>query len=155
MKTLRNRDLEVELHHEGSKAIIEGKTSVPFKTFVQLILQRKVSQILKTNSEESIILSSNLLTDLASAPDDSQENRTQLVIVTLGVGILAGIFTFSILMVGLLSFKVALNRVDFLIVAVVLVSLAGLTSTMAKMKKKNRAQKIADAMERVTSMLTK
>ena len=155
MTAKRNRDLEVDLHIEGSKAIIEGKTSVPFATFVQLILKRKVINLLKSSADEPVIVSSTLLTDLASAPDDSTENRTQLVLVTLGVGILVGVFVCALIMFGLLSFSIQLDRIDFLIVAAVLLGLAGLASIMGKNKKKDRGQRITDTMERITSIVTK
>lgn len=155
MKTKRNHDLEVDLHIEGSKAIIEGKTSVPFKTFVNLILKRKVTNLVKDSGDEPIIVSSKMLTDLASAPDDSTENRTQLVMVTLSVGVLCGVFLCAVLMAALLSFGINLDRFDFAIIAVVLLGLAGLLAAMAKGKKKDRSQKIADTMERITAIVSK
>lgn len=155
MRIHKNQDVEVDLHIEGSKAIIEGKTSVPFKTFVQLILKRKVTNLVKDSGDEPVIVSSKMLTDLASAPDDSTENRIQLIVVTLGVGIVVGVFLSALLMVGLLSFSVQLDRIDFLIVAAVLLGLAGLTSVLGKTKKVDRGQKIADTMERITSIVSK
>ena len=95
-------DLEVEVKTESSKAVITGKTSVPFRTFVGLVLQRKVLQLFKDWGEEPVILSSSLLTNLASAPQDSQENKAHLVTVTLGVGVLLGIFFLAALQAGLL-----------------------------------------------------
>lgn len=155
MTAKRHRDLEVDLTIEGSKAIIEGKTSVPFKTFVNLILKRKVINLIKDSGDEPVIVSSKMLTDLASAPDDSTENRTQLIMVTLAVGILGGVFIFALAMIGLLSLRITLERFDFIIVAVVLLGLAGLAAAMGKTKKKNRGQKIADTMEHIASIVSK
>lgn len=155
MARVRKRDLEVELKHEGSKAIIEGKTSVPFKTFVNLIEQRKVAPLVKTQGDEPIIIRSELLTDLASAPDNNAENRAQLIMVTLGVGLLTGVFCFAIAQICLMSFGIQLAWKDYFLIAGVLLGIALLTSIMAKMKRKNRTQRIADAMEYITSMLSR
>ncbi|MBT3293381.1 hypothetical protein HN512_00395 [Candidatus Peregrinibacteria bacterium] len=155
MATTKKRDIEVDLNIEGSRAIIEGKTSVPFQAFVKLILQRKISNLFKTHSEEPIIVESSLLTSIASAPNDSPENRAHLVLVTLGVGILVGVFISSVAIVALYSLNISFGRKEALIVAIVLLGIAGLTAILAKTKQKNRTQKIADAMERVASMLSK
>ncbi len=148
-------DLEVELRTEQSKAVITGKTSVPFRTFVSLVLQRKVFQLFKQWDKEPVILSSELLTQLASAPQDSQENRTHLIIVTLGVGTLFGIFLFALAQVALAMLDYRLGTRELMLVAGGLVGLAVLTSVLARMQKLARAQRIADAMERTAQFLSK
>jgi pilus assembly protein TadC len=148
-------DLEIELKTESSKAVITGKTSVPFRTFVGLILQRKVFQLFKQWEKDPVILSSELLTQLASAPQDSQENRTHLIIVTLGVGVLTGIFLFSAILVLLSFFNVFLDQQAFAIIAVGLLSVALLGFALARLQRLTRAQKIADAMERTAQFLSK
>jgi len=148
-------DLEVELHTEQSRAVIAGKTSVPFRTFVGLVLQRKVFQLFKQWDKEPVILSSELLTQLASAPQDSQENRTHLIMVTLGVGMLAGIFCFSAAIVLLSFFDIFLGQQAFAIIAVGLLAIAVLGTLLARLQKLTRAQRIADVMERTASFLSK
>lgn len=148
-------DLEIELKTEQSRAIIAGKTSVPFRTFVGLVLQRKVLQLFRQWGEEPVILSSELLTNLASAPQDSQENRTHLVIVTLGVGLLAGVFALAVGQVILLFFAVTLGTLELLLIAGSLLGLAILVSLLSKLQRLNRAQKIADTMERVATFLAR
>ncbi|HCI03610.1 TPA: hypothetical protein DE059_01655, partial [Candidatus Peribacteria bacterium] len=64
-------DLEVKVKEEKMKAIIEGRTAVPFKTFVGLVLQRKVFPLFKKWGDEPVIINSELLTTLASAAQDS------------------------------------------------------------------------------------
>ena len=148
-------DLEVELHTGQSRAVIAGKTSVPFRTFVGLVLQRKVFQLFKQWDKEPVILSSELLTQLASAPQDSQENRTHLIIVTLGVGTLFGIFLFTLGQgVGALL-GYSLNAKELLLIAGGLVAIAVLGVVLARMQKLARAQRIADAMERTAQFLSK
>lgn len=148
-------DLEIELKTEQNRAIIAGKTSVPFRTFVGLVLQRKVFQLFKQWDKEPVIISSELLTQLASAPQDSQENRSHIIIVTLGVGTLFGIFVFSLgqVVLSLLGFELGTN--ELMLVAGSLVALAVLAVVLARMQKLARAQRIADVMERTASFLSR
>ena len=148
-------DLEIELRTEQNRAIITGKTSVPFRTFVGLVLQRKVFQLFKQWDKEPVILSSELLTHLASAPQDSQENRAHLIIVTLGVGTLFGIFVFALGQVVLSVLGYELGSSDLMLIAGGLVCLAVLTVVLARLQKLARAQRIADVMERTASFLSK
>ena len=148
-------DLEVELRTESSKAVITGKTAVPFRTFVGLVLQRKVLQLFKQWGDEPVILSSELLTNLASAPQDSQENRTHLIIVTLGVGILGGIFALALGQAALIFWQITLGLRELLLIAGSLLTLAILVGVLAKLQKLNRGQKIADTMEKVAQFLSK
>ncbi len=148
-------DLEVNIRNEHSKAVIEGKTSVPFKTLVQLILQRKVLTLFKSWGDTPVILSSDLLTSLASAPQDSQENRAQLVLVTLGTGVLVGVFAFAIFQIALLPWGITMGQKELLLIAGGLVGLAFLVVALSRIQRKNKSQKIADAMERVANMLSK
>ena len=152
---IKTPDLEVKLKTEEAKAIIEGKTPVPFKTLVALILQRKVIPLFKKWGDEPIIINSELLTSIASAPQDSQENRNHLVLVTLGVGVLVGVFCFSIFQFLLQSFGFALGRTELIAICILLVGVAGMTSVLMKVQRKSRAQKIADTMERVAGLLGK
>lgn len=151
----RPTDLQVDIRNERSKAVIEGKTSVPFKTIVQLILQRKVLTLFKNWGDEPVIINSDLLTNLASAPQDSQENRAQLVLVTLGTGILIGVFALAVFQIALLPWNIHLAQKELLIIAGGLVSLALLVAILSRVQRKNRSQKIADAMERIANMLSK
>ncbi|MCK5019928.1 MAG: hypothetical protein KAS32_22930 [Candidatus Peribacteraceae bacterium] len=153
MKSSKSRDLEVDLRLDGSKAIIEGKTTVPFKTFVQLILQRKMPNIVKENTDEPIILSSKLLTDLAAAPDDNREDQAHTILITLGVGVLAGVLLFSLLMVIFQLFNISFGQKEFLIVIGVLFGLIVLASATLKIKKRKKTQKVADYMEQISSLL--
>ncbi|MDO8469308.1 MAG: hypothetical protein Q7S29_06165 [Candidatus Peribacter sp.] len=148
-------DLEIELRTEQNRAIITGKTSVPFRTFVGLVLQRKVFQLFKQWDKEPVILSSELLTQLASAPQDSQENRAHLIIVTLGVGTLFGIFVFALGQVVLSVLGYELGSSDLMLIAGGLVCLAVLTVVLARLQRLARAQRIADVMERTASFLSK
>lgn len=149
-------ELEVEISNTGTKAVIEGKTSVPFKTFVSLILQRKVQVLFKRSSDDPVIVSSDLLTALASAPQDKQEDRTKLVIVTLGVGIVAGVFVTVLVFLGLLLFRIQPEVKDLGIVLGVIVGLAVLAILLQKPQKKSAlGEKIYESMEKMTNLISR
>ncbi len=149
-------DVEVDISNEGGRAVIEDKTSVPFRTFVSLILQRKVQTIFKKCQDEPVIVSSELLTSLASAPDDRQEDRAKLVLVTMGVGVIVGLFLTVAIFVALMLFGIQPVMQDLLItlaalafVAVVVVMLQG------AQKKKGLKEKLYESMEKVTDLVTR
>lgn len=152
---MKNKDLEVDLKMEGSKAVIAGKTSVPFSTFVKLVLERKLGNVLKSSSEESIIVSSELLTALASAPQDSRENQTKFTLVTLGTGVLLGIFIFSLTLIVLPIVGITLGAQDYGVIVGGLVGLVVLALVLERLKRRKKADKITEAMERLTSLLSK
>ncbi|MBU2259620.1 hypothetical protein KKC44_03350 [Patescibacteria group bacterium] len=152
---LKSPDLEVKLKEDRTRAIIEGKTPVSFKTLVALILQRKIIPLFGKWGDEPVILNSELLTSIASAPQDSQENRAHLVIVTLGVGVLTGVFAFAIIQSLLMVTGITFGQKELLLVAGSLVGLSFLANILSKVQRGNRAQKLADKMEKVASLLSK
>ena len=147
--------MDAKLKTDQGKAIVEGKTAIPFKTFVGLILQRKVLTLFKKWGKEPVIVDSELLTDLASAQQDSQENKEQLVLVTLATGVLVGVFVMAVVQVALTPWGVYLKEREFLLIAGVLLGLAALTFALSRTKKKSRGHKITDTMERVSSIVSK
>ena len=149
-------DVEVDISNEGGRAVIEDKTSVPFRTFVSLILQRKVQTIFKKCQDEPVIVSSGLLTALASAPDDRQEDRAKLVLVTMGVGVVVGVFLTVAAFVGLLLFDVHPEMKDLLITlsAIAFVAIVGFVLQGAQ-KKKDFKEKLYESMEKVTDLVTR
>jgi len=151
----RPPDLEVKLKEEHTRAIIEGRTSVPFKTFVALVLQRKVIPLFKNWGDEPVIINSELLTSLASAPQDSQENRAKLVLVTLGVGVLTGVFFFATGMFVLETLDKDLGQKGFLIIAGGLAALAVLVNILGRIQSRGKSEKLAEKMEKLAGMLSK
>ena len=147
--------MDAKLKTDHGKAIVEGKTAVPFKTFVGLVLQRKVLQLFKQWGKEPVIIDSELLTDLASAEQDSQENREQLITVTLGVGILAGVFVLTVVQIALAPWGIYLKERELLIIAGIILGLAVLAFLLGRIKKKDKSQKLTDTMEKITSIVSK
>src|SRR3990167_9608247 len=117
MNHASNGETEVQFKPELGKAVIEGKTTVPFQSLVTLILQRKVLTLFKQWGKEPVIIGSELLTGLASAPQDSQENRSHLVHVSLGVGVLLGVALFSLVLVALQLAQITLGQRELLMIA--------------------------------------
>ncbi len=149
-------DVELDIETIGGKAIIEDKTSVPFRTFVSLILQRKVQTLFKKCQDEPVIVSSELLTSLASAPDDRQEDRGKLVLVTMGVGVVAGVFLTVAAFAGLMLFDVYPQMKELLIVLAALTFVAVVVIVLQNsQKKKGFKEKLYESMEKVTDLVTK
>ena len=140
---------------EQQTAIIEGKTSVPLRTFVKLVYERKLGNLLKTEGEEPIILASDLLTDLASAPHDSRQNQAKLTLVTLGCGFLLGVFCFSLVEIVLPLININLTREHYGAFIGILLILVFLVMTLEKMRRRKKDDKVTEAMERLTSLISK
>jgi hypothetical protein len=61
---------------------------VKFAKFVQLVASRDFWQVMEKNKDEDIIMSSNLLTDLAGAVEDKSEKKTPVIfLVGLAIGV--------------------------------------------------------------------
>lgn len=149
-------EVEVEITNTGQKAIIEGKTSVPFKTFVTLILQRRVQMLFKTCQDEAVIVNSTLLTALASAPGDKQEDKGKLVLVTMGVGTIVGVF-FTVAV--FLILKIINIQPEIKDLGIVLAVIAGIVvlgiALMKNQKKSGFTEKLFDAMEKTTDLISR
>lgn len=151
----KHEDLEVEIRPGENRAIVAGKTAVSFKKFVALILQRKVTALFKEWGDDPVVISSELLTGLASAPQDSQENRTQLILVTLGTGILFGIFLFALIQILLSTLGVPLGTRELAVLASGLFGLTIIVTVLSKIKRRKRGEKVVETMERLASLLSK
>ncbi len=149
-------DVELAISGGPGKAVIEGKTAVPFRTFVTLILQRKVQAIFKTSQDEPVIVSSDLLTKLASAPSDKQEDRSKLTLITFGVGILGGIFLSAAALLGLLLFRIQIEVKDLSILLGAIAGIVILAMIIMKTQKKTGfKEKLQESMEKVTEMVSR
>lgn len=149
-----NGELEVHFKQETGKAVIEGKTVVPFQAFVALVLQRKVTALLKTWGKHPVIVDSELLTSLASAPQDSQENRANLLLVTLVAGALAGVTAFAAIQVVLLLLEISLGYRELGVIIGSVATLVGLLWIAMKSQKKTKSEKLVETMEHVSSLLS-
>lgn len=149
------KDLEVQFRPETGKAVIEGKTTVPFQAFVMLVLQRKVFKLFKEWGKTPIVVDSEMLTSLASAPQDSIENKSNLVTVSLGVGILAGIVLLAAIQVALSTLEIALTMQHLLILIGVIVGLGVISYFLMQTQKGKKSEKLLETMENLSSFLGK
>ncbi len=156
MLSKKTDDIEVEISGGGGKAIIEGKTTVSFKTFVSLVLQRKITDLFKSRGKDPVIINSELLTELASSPQDSHENKAQLVLVTMGAGVIVGVFCFTVLQVILQEFfSFPLYTRELLLIAGSLLGLAIIGIVLSKVKKRNKGEKLLETMEKLAALISK
>lgn len=153
--TTDNGELEVRFKPDSGKAVIEGKTVVPFQAFIALILQRKVTNLLKTWSKAPIIVDSELLTSLASAPQDSQENRANVVLVSMITGVLAGVTVFAVVQIGLLLLKFPLGYKELGTIVGSVAFLLLLVISMMKGQKKPKGEKLMEMMEKAAGLVGK
>lgn len=69
---------------------------VKFGSFVQLVANRDMQEAVSANYDQDIILSSNLLTELASARDQREEKKIPLVfLVGIAIGVVLTYIFFS------------------------------------------------------------
>ncbi|MEK7523995.1 MAG: hypothetical protein AAB588_03095 [Patescibacteria group bacterium] len=66
------------------------KVKVRFEKFVQLVATHNFEEVMKRHAQEDVILSTNLLTDLANAHDEEPGSDKKLPIILI-VGIIIGI----------------------------------------------------------------
>jgi len=151
----KKEELEVHFKNDLGKVVIEGKTTVPFQAFVTLILQRKVFSLFKEWGKEPVIMNSELLTSLASAPQDTVENRSRLILVSLGIGILGGVAVFALAQAGLLTINIALGREELLLIGGGIVAIGALSAVLVRIQRMRRSDKIVEAVESLSNFLSK
>lgn len=146
-------DVEFDISPGSTKAVIEGKTAVPFKQLVQLILQRKVTTLFQDWGKTPVVLESELLTGLASAPQDNVESSTRVVLTGMGCGVLVGVFVLATLQFGLSLAGITLQPTHHLLLSGGLAGLAALVVLLSRAQRKNRADKIVEGIEKIASMM--
>lgn len=67
-----------------------NKVKVNFEKFVQLVATHDFQEVMKAHANEDIILSTNLLTDLANAHEEEPQQTSRVPIIFV-VGILLGV----------------------------------------------------------------
>lgn len=67
------------------------KVKVKFDKFVQLVATHDFEEVMKQHAEEDIILSTNLLTDLANAHEEAEPASKSKLPVIFIVGIIVGV----------------------------------------------------------------
>lgn len=81
-------------HPSGVNA--SGYIKITFDRFVALVASRSFLEVVERNKDEEVILSTNLLTDLANARRFAPNTKTPLMLLGgVAVGILFGYFLFT------------------------------------------------------------
>ena len=71
------------------------KIKVKFENFVQLVASHNYEDVVEKNRDEEIVVSSNLLTDLANAHEQDEERRIPAIFI---IGVVIGIVVTYILL---------------------------------------------------------
>lgn len=146
-------ELEVQFKPETGKAIVEGKTAVPFQAFITLVLQRKVLSLTKQWGKHPVIVDSELLTSMASAPQDSVENRSNMITVSLIVGALLGIVALAVIEIVLMLANVPLGLKELSILVGSIAVVTVLLMMALKMQRKPKNEKLVETIESLASFL--
>lgn len=146
-------ELEVHFKPDTGKAVIEGKTVVPFQSFVTLVLQRKVLPLCKQWGKDPVVVGSELLTSLASAPQDSRENLGGLVTVSLAAGALLGVAGLALAEIVLLLVQTPLGLPELSILLGSVAGLVVLLFLLMQLQRKPKGEKVLETMEQVSSFL--
>lgn len=79
-------DGQHDRHHETE--YVKDLIKVKFEKFVQLVASRDFWQVLERHKDDDIIMSPNLLTELAAATDEKGEKKTPVIfLVGLAIGV--------------------------------------------------------------------
>lgn len=146
-------DLEVRFRPEDNRAVIEGKTKISFEALVKLILQRKVFTLFKKWGNEPIVVGSELLTSLASAPQDSQENKYNLILTSIAFGVIAGIFGFAVVEVVLHLAGYILGLREYLMLLVAMFAVLAIALILVKMQRVKRTDGFVETMESLSAAI--
>lgn len=71
------------------------KVKVSFSNFVQLVANHNYEEVINKNEDEDVIVSSNLLADLANAHEQEEERRIPAIFI---IGVVLGIVVTYILL---------------------------------------------------------
>jgi len=149
-------DLQLPLQTpQGGKAIIEGKTAIPFASFVKLVLKRKVQTLFKDFQEEPIILSSSLLTHLASAPDDSHEDKSKVILTAVVIGFCFGMFLTAFALVVFRMMGIEIGASELLTGLGVLLALAIAVFASMKISGHKMKQQLIEKVEEVAGLFAR
>ncbi len=148
------KELELTIKHDENKAFIEGKTVVTFESIVKLILQRKVDPLYKTLGKDPVIVSTELLTSIASAQQDNRPNKVKYTTVTCGFGIIVGLFVSALILLGFNYANVAVTREYLFWFCGGIVAVAIVVLIVARMQRNEQGGKLVDSMEKITGMFS-
>jgi hypothetical protein len=145
----------MELRREQPHVVVEGKTTVPFQSFVRLVLQRKVEQLFKEWRNEPLIMNSTLLTSLANAPQESTDDKGKVILTSLILGVGCGIFLSAVILLFLELAGISVDMGEFASVIGIIVVLALLLQIAVRMSGREKRQKLVERVEKISSVIGK
>lgn len=152
----KNPDVTVTLKPpQGDRAVIEGKTSISFGAFVRLILQKKVQGILKDWQGEPVIISSDLLTKIASAPGDTAEDKSKVILTALVIGICGGFFIAASGIVILGMMGITIGQKELLVALTVLLVVAAAVFGALQIHTRKIRDQFIEKIERVSDIFSR
>ncbi len=139
----------------GEQAIIEGKTAVPFATFMKLMLQKKLQPLVKDWQSEPVIISSDLLTKIASAPAESLEDRSKVLLTACVIGFCGGFFVaaFAIVVLGMMG--VEIGQKELLVALTVLLVIALVVYSALQVHTRKIKEQFIEKIERIADMFSR
>jgi len=139
----------------GEQAIIEGKTAVPFGAFIRLTLQRKVQGLMKEWQSEPVIISSDLLTKIASAPSESLEDRSKVLLTACVIGFCGGFFVaaFAIVVLGMMG--VEIGQKELLVALTVLLVVALVVYSALQVHTRKIKEQFIEKIERIADIFSR
>jgi hypothetical protein len=148
-------DVKVSMKEKGEHAVIEGKTAVPFGTFVTLLRKRKVQSLMSKWQKEPVILSSELLTHIASAGNDTDEDRSKVILTALVIGLCFGLFVMAIGLFVLGILGITIGQRELMTGLLVLLVLAGAVYASMQIHTGKMKQDLVETVDKVSEMFGK
>jgi len=155
-KINRNRDVHMPVKtSEGEKVVIEGKTSIPFGSFVKLILRRKVQKLFKDWQSEPVIIESELLTAIASAPEDPMEDKSKVIMSAVVIGFCFGMFLTGLALSLLNMAGITIGQAELLTGLAVLLAMAVAVHIASRIHTRKAKEQIVEKVEQIADLFAK
>lgn len=152
----RSADAKVAMRtSDGDEVIVEGKTGIPFNLFVKLLLKRKIQTLFKDWQDEPIVISSELLTKIASAPEDNAEDRSKIVLTALVIGLCFGMFISAVALVGLSMVGIIIGAKELIVALCVLLAVAVAVYGALQIHSHKIKQQLVEKVEEVADVFAK
>ena len=154
---LKKRDVQLPLREpdEEESAIVEGKTSIPFSTFVQLVLKKKVMSLFKEWGDDPIIFSSVLLTKIANCPQDTTEDKNKIILTAMTLGLCLGVAFTMLGILVLWTLGVDIGQKELLVATAALLVVGSAVFASMRIHTSKHIQKLTEHVENVSEMFSK
>lgn len=83
----RNESVESSFEAVSAGGGVSDRVKVKFDKFITLVATHTYENVLRKNADEDVIISTNLLTDLANAHEEPKGDKKIVVIFAVGISI--------------------------------------------------------------------